>query len=82
MWSFRCETQDMASVPNFCLGSLNVFFCVGKNRLRELSGTGLVISIVRHLVQLFGGGVDVENKVGEGTVFTVRLLLVQRQAGF
>ncbi len=36
-------------------------------------GTGLGLSITHHLVQMHGGMVDVHSKVGEGSVFTVRL---------
>ena len=49
------------------------FFRVDKARSRELGGTGLGLSIVKHLAQSFAGEVDVESRVGEGTVFTVKL---------
>lgn len=42
-------------------------------------GTGLGLSIVRQLTELMGGEVEVKSKVGEGTVFIVRLPLILEQ---
>lgn len=42
---------------------------------REYQGSGLGLSIVQHLVEEFGGTVQVETEKGEGTCFTVRLPL-------
>ncbi|HKL87963.1 MAG TPA: ATP-binding protein, partial [Salinibacter sp.] len=42
---------------------------------REYEGSGLGLSIVRELLHLLEGEVEVESRKGEGTRFTVRLPL-------
>jgi two-component system, OmpR family, phosphate regulon sensor histidine kinase PhoR len=49
------------------------FYRVDKARSRELGGTGLGLSIVKHLVQSFGGKVEVESQQGKGSRFVVEL---------
>jgi signal transduction histidine kinase len=38
-------------------------------------GTGLGLAIVNRIVAGYGGGIQVDSKVGEGTVFTVKIPL-------
>ncbi|MCL2196728.1 MAG: ATP-binding protein [Treponema sp.] len=40
---------------------------------RSISGTGLGMSITKHLINLMNGEIFVESKPGEGSLFTVRL---------
>jgi signal transduction histidine kinase len=49
------------------------FYRVDEARSREMGGTGLGLSIVKHLVQSFGGDIEVANRPEGGAVFTVTL---------
>jgi signal transduction histidine kinase len=48
---------------------------VDQSSTREYGGTGLGLSITRKLLDLLGGSVRVESKLGEGSVFTISLPL-------
>jgi two-component system sensor histidine kinase ResE len=44
-----------------------------RTRGRSGSGTGIGLSIVKHLVEAHGGQIQVHSKVGEGTTFSIQL---------
>ncbi|MBI1951136.1 MAG: HAMP domain-containing histidine kinase [Acidobacteria bacterium] len=56
------------------------FHRVGTALVHEVKGSGLGLSIVRHIVQVHGGRVSVESGPGAGSTFTIRLP-VRREAG-
>ncbi|MDJ0701978.1 MAG: HAMP domain-containing sensor histidine kinase [Leptolyngbyaceae cyanobacterium MO_188.B28] len=53
------------------------FYRVDEDRSRATGGTGLGLSIVKTLVEGMGGRVKVQSKLGEGSVFTVMLPVLQ-----
>lgn len=44
------------------------FYRVDKTRSREMGGTGLGLSIVKHLMAAHGGRMEIESRLGSGTV--------------
>lgn len=51
------------------------FFKADASRNRALGGNGLGLSIVHKIVELHHGSIRVSSRLGEGTIFTVRLPL-------
>ena len=49
------------------------FYRVNKARSREVGGTGLGLSLVRHAVERGNGTIEVNSTLGQGTEFIVRL---------
>jgi signal transduction histidine kinase/CheY-like chemotaxis protein len=44
-----------------------------KDTNRAVTGTGLGMSITKHIIEMMGGSIEVESELGKGTTFTVRL---------
>jgi signal transduction histidine kinase len=69
------EVQDEGiGIPEAHLGRIfERFYRVDRARSRATGGTGLGLSFVRHVALIHGGEVSVESRLGEGSVFRVRL---------
>lgn len=65
-----------AGIPKEAQGYIFEPFRQVDNRItRENRGSGLGLSITKHLVELMGGQITLESEVGKGSVFTVTLPL-------
>ncbi|MBQ5781892.1 MAG: PAS domain S-box protein [Oscillospiraceae bacterium] len=51
------------------------FYVVDKSRNKNISSTGLGLSIVKHIVTAMNGTIELESAIGEGSQFTVTLPL-------
>jgi two-component system phosphate regulon sensor histidine kinase PhoR len=49
------------------------FYVANKSRSRKLGGTGLGLPIVKHIILLHGGEINVDSELNKGTTFTLRL---------
>lgn len=49
------------------------FYCVDKDRSRNLGGIGLGFVIVKYLIEVYEGKIDVKSESGWGMVFIVIL---------
>ncbi|KRQ86475.1 Sensor histidine kinase YycG [Caloramator mitchellensis] len=49
------------------------FYRVDKTRARQTGGSGLGLSIAKHIIKLHKGDIEVDSKVGEGTAFIIKL---------
>ncbi len=49
------------------------FYRVDRGRSRKQGGTGLGLSIVKHIVELYGGNIQVNSTLGVGTEFIIAL---------
>jgi signal transduction histidine kinase len=56
------------------------FFRAGDPNIRQSSGTGLGLSITKGIIELHGGAIWFESKLGEGTTFHFTIPQVNGQA--
>lgn len=65
-------------IPEDSLSELGTeFFRASNAKASNITGTGLGLATVKQLVDHFGGVIDVESTIGEGTTFRIKLPLAE-----
>lgn len=79
----RLDVEDSGiGIPAEIRGRIFEAFTQGeRSPTRRFGGTGLGLNLVRNLVRLMGGRIEVDSEVGRGSVFTVRLPVPDDQGG-
>ena len=55
------------------------FYRVSSDRSRKKGGSGLGLAIALAIVKAHGGDIQVKSKLGEGSVFTIKIPSIVRQ---
>src|SRR6185369_12158916 len=72
---FSVRDTGVGIAPEHLQHIFDPFWQVEQHATRTVGGSGLGLSITRRLVDLLGGEISVESRVGRGSTFTVRLPL-------
>lgn len=68
--------------PNQLDAIFDYFYQLDQDKIREVGGSGIGLSITKHLVELHKGTIKVKSKPGYGSTFSFTLPISQDQADF
>ncbi len=70
---FRVTDTGIGMTPEFVEHVFDSFSRADNSRVNSTEGTGLGMSITKHLVEVMDGSITVDSRIGEGSTFTVIL---------
>ena len=70
---FKVKDTGIGIAPHHKDKIFQRFYVVDKSRNKNISSTGLGLSIVKHIVTGMGGTIELESELGKGSQFTVKL---------
>lgn len=74
LFDFYCQTiAGIGMTPEFMEQMYSAFSRAVDTRVNKVRGSGLGLAIVKKIVDLMGGAIEAESKVGKGTTFRVTL---------
>ena len=72
--AFFSVTDQGMGIPKGELKKIfDKFYRVSATRTQETRGSGLGLTLARHIVEAHGGSISVDSEIGKGSRFTVRL---------
>lgn len=75
---FKVKDTGIGIAPHHKDKIFQRFYVVDKSRNKNISSTGLGLSIVKHIVTGMGGTIELESEPGKGSQFTVKLPTEQK----
>ncbi|WP_138295002.1 MULTISPECIES: ATP-binding protein [unclassified Clostridium] len=74
-YRFEIEDEGIGMAPEYLQHIFEPFSRADDSRTSKVPGTGLGMTIVKSLVSMMGGSIDVHSEYGKGSRFTVTLYL-------
>jgi signal transduction histidine kinase/AmiR/NasT family two-component response regulator len=77
-YMFRIQDNGIGMQKDFLDHIYEPFAREADTRTSKVAGTGLGLTIVKNMINLMGGDIQVDSKLGEGSCFTINLYLVKK----